>query len=60
MEKPNFSAVNRKQKNEGDALENLPGRKHFQMFNLEPYKVGKPLKTPYSRRDFYKVMLVKG
>ena len=33
---------------------------HFNMFPLEPYAEGKQTTVPYRRRDFYKVMLVKG
>ncbi len=33
---------------------------HFNLFRLEPYVEGKPTKIPYRRRDFYKIMLVKG
>jgi AraC family transcriptional regulator, transcriptional activator of pobA len=33
---------------------------HFNLFHLEPYVEGKPTMIPYRRRDFYKVMLVKG
>jgi AraC-like DNA-binding protein len=33
---------------------------HFNIFRLEPYVEGKPTKIPYRRRDFYKIMLVKG
>lgn len=33
---------------------------HFNMFSLEPFVEGKPTAIPYRRRDFYKVMLVKG
>jgi len=33
---------------------------HFNLFRLEPYVEGKPTNIPYKRRDFYKVMLVKG
>lgn len=33
---------------------------HFNMFKLDPYVEGKPTKIPYRRRDFYKIMLVKG
>lgn len=33
---------------------------HFNMFRLEPLEEGKPTTIPYQRRDFYKVMLVKG
>lgn len=33
---------------------------HFNLFRLEPYVEGKPVNIPYRRRDFYKVMLVKG
>ena len=33
---------------------------HFNMFRLEPLEEGKPTMIPYQRRDFYKVMLVKG
>ncbi|MFC4871729.1 helix-turn-helix domain-containing protein [Negadavirga shengliensis] len=33
---------------------------HFNMFRLEPYAQGKVSSIPYRRRDFYKIMLVKG
>lgn len=33
---------------------------HFNLFRLEPYVEGKPVNIPYRRRDFYKIMLVKG
>ena len=33
---------------------------HFNMFELEPIEEGKPLTIPYRRRDFYKIMLIKG
>lgn len=33
---------------------------HFNIFRLEPYVEGKPTKIPYRRRDFYKIILVKG
>lgn len=33
---------------------------HFNLFHLEPYVEGKPTSIPYRRRDFYKIMLVKG
>jgi AraC family transcriptional activator of pobA len=33
---------------------------HFNLFRLEPYIEGKPTNIPYRRRDFYKIMLVKG
>ncbi|MCE7862192.1 MAG: AraC family transcriptional regulator [Bacteroidetes bacterium CHB5] len=33
---------------------------HFNMFRLEPYVEGSPTHIPYRRRDFYKVLLVKG
>jgi AraC family transcriptional activator of pobA len=33
---------------------------HFNMFHLEPFVEGKPTAIPYRRRDFYKIMLVKG
>lgn len=33
---------------------------HFNIFRLEPYFEGKLKSVPYRRRDFYKVMLVKG
>lgn len=33
---------------------------HFNIFRLEPFVEGKPTKIPYRRRDFYKIMLVKG
>lgn len=34
--------------------------KHFNLFHLEPLEPGKPVVIPYRRRDFYKIMLVKG
>lgn len=33
---------------------------HFNIFHYEPYVEGKPTTIPYRRRDFYKIMLVKG
>jgi len=33
---------------------------HFNLFHLEPILEGKVKSLPYRRRDFYKVMLVKG
>jgi AraC family transcriptional activator of pobA len=33
---------------------------HFNVFRLEPFIKGKPASIPYRRRDFYKIMLVKG
>ncbi|MDE0558484.1 helix-turn-helix transcriptional regulator [Algoriphagus sp. NF] len=33
---------------------------HFNIFRLEPYLEGKMKTVPYRRRDFYKIMLVKG
>lgn len=33
---------------------------HFNIFRLEPYQEGKATTIPYRRRDFYKIMLVKG
>jgi AraC family transcriptional activator of pobA len=33
---------------------------HFNLFRLEPHVEGKPTNIPYRRRDFYKIMLVKG
>ena len=33
---------------------------HFNLLHLEPYAEGKPTSIPYRRRDFYKIMLVKG
>jgi len=33
---------------------------HFNLFWLEPWVEGKPTSIPYKRRDFYKIMLVKG
>lgn len=33
---------------------------HFNLFRLEPFVEGKPTSIPYRRRDFYKIMLVKG
>jgi AraC-like DNA-binding protein len=34
--------------------------KHFNLFHLEPWELGSPTVIPYRRRDFYKLMLVKG
>jgi len=33
---------------------------HFNIFRLEPYFEGKVKSIPYRRRDFFKIMLVKG
>lgn len=33
---------------------------HFNLFRLQPYVEGKPTNIPYRRRDYYKIMLVKG
>lgn len=33
---------------------------HFNMFEIEPIEEGKSLTIPYRRRDFYKIMLIKG
>lgn len=33
---------------------------HFNLFRLQPYVEGAPANIPYRRRDFYKIMLVKG
>jgi AraC family transcriptional regulator, transcriptional activator of pobA len=33
---------------------------HFNVFKLEPFVAGKTQPVPYKRRDFYKIMLVKG
>ncbi|MEQ9442749.1 MAG: helix-turn-helix transcriptional regulator [Cyclobacteriaceae bacterium] len=33
---------------------------HFNIFQLQPFVEGKPTSIPYRRRDFYKIMLVKG
>jgi AraC-like DNA-binding protein len=33
---------------------------HFNMFGLDQYSHGKQTSIPYRRRDFYKIMLVKG
>ena len=41
-----------------DTIKNEIG--HFNMFRLEPYVEGNPTSIPYRRRDFYKIMLVKG
>lgn len=41
-----------------DNLRNEIG--HFNLFRLEPLVEGKPTTIPYRRRDFYKIMLVKG
>jgi AraC family transcriptional activator of pobA len=41
-----------------DNLKNEIG--HFNVFNLEPFVGDKAQPVPYKRRDFYKIMLVKG
>lgn len=41
-----------------DTIRNEIG--HFNVFRLEPFVEGKPTNIPYKRRDFYKIMLVKG
>lgn len=41
-----------------DALRQNIG--HFNLFHLQPYEEGKPTSVPYRRRDFYKIILVKG
>ena len=46
-------------------FDNIPGNVasdigHCNLFRLEPYVEGKPINIPYKRRDFYKIMLVKG
>lgn len=33
---------------------------HFNLFHLEPFVEGKPTSIPYRRRDFYKIIMVKG
>ena len=33
---------------------------HFNMFHLAPFREGQATSIPYRRRDFYKIMLVKG
>lgn len=33
---------------------------HFNMFDLEPVAAGKPTSIPYRRREFYKIMLIRG
>ncbi len=33
---------------------------HFNLFHLQPPAAGQPTAIPYRRRDFYKIMLVKG
>lgn len=33
---------------------------HFNLFRLEPFVEGRPTNIPYRRRDFYKIMLVRG
>lgn len=33
---------------------------HFNLFHLEPFIEGRPTNISYRRRDFYKIMLVKG
>lgn len=33
---------------------------HFNLFRLEPYSEGQPTKIPYKRRDFYKIIFVRG
>jgi len=41
-----------------DTIRNEIG--HFNLFRLEPYAEGRPTNIPYRRRDFFKIMLVKG
>ncbi len=41
-----------------DTIRNEMG--HFNLFRMELYVEGKPTSIPYKRRDFYKIMLVKG
>jgi AraC-like DNA-binding protein len=41
-----------------DQIRKLTGR--FNIFDLEPFVEGKPTTIPYQRRDFFKVMLVRG
>ena len=41
-----------------DNLKNEIG--HFNVFNLEPFVGDKAQPVPYKRRDFYKIMVVKG
>ena len=36
------------------------GKGLFNLFKLEPYEEGKSPSIPYKRRDFFKIMLVKG
>jgi AraC-like DNA-binding protein len=48
----------RKYNQSGDIVPGEIG--HFNLFRLEPYVEGKPTTIPYRRRDFYKIMLVKG
>lgn len=33
---------------------------HFNLFHLEPYVEGATTSVPYRRRDFYKIMMIKG
>lgn len=33
---------------------------HFNLFRVKPYRQGQPATVPYRRRDFYKIILVKG
>lgn len=33
---------------------------HFNLFQLQPLQPGQPASIPYRRRDFYKIILVKG
>lgn len=60
MEKPESLEDLYKRKNDciPEQLRNDTG--HFNLFRLEPYSDGKPVNIPYRRRDFYKIMLVKG
>ncbi len=37
-----------------------PDAGHFNLFRLEPLVAGMPVVVPYRRRDFFKVLLVKG
>lgn len=41
-----------------DNLKNELG--HFNLFRFEPYIEGQPTNIPYKRRDFYKIIFVRG
>ena len=60
MEKSNTSKELNQKQNEKFPENQGNGIGHFNLFHLQPLEEGKPLVITYRRRDFYKIMLVKG